>query len=490
MRKLLLSLCALAAMTASAQTKQLVRIDSYSVTIDETGAETITFSNSGNINYYDKTNALVMDQNNYSRNFYSYNADGTVAAEESWGWSTNTGWALSSKSDYVYNEAGMPIKYGNFESGNYTEIGYDEKGGTISMVNYYGGAASYSVTYNNQYNEQGLLTISDQIMADGVTINQRTINTYNADGSLAKSETGYYVGEGEALNSPTINTYTYNTDGSIQKVRTVSSSRWGDFTTDNVYVYADFAAAYAPQNVKAAAGANNTVTVTWDAVEGASAYIVIYDQSTEQVTATSFTTGSLLDGEHQFFVQAVIGEEGRNIGDMAVASVKDTGKLPAEGFKVIGVEVGEDQWGSVAYNTTVQFTIPEGHSEITGYKLFYSDASSYSYVTLADVTIEGNTATATAALSTYNVGTYNYDTYEYDLGIVPLFAVITYASGDADASNIERWDFAANESSIASATLTSAPVAIYTVGGVKVAAPQKGINIVKMANGEVKKVIY
>ena len=78
---------------------------------------------------------------------------------------------------------------------------------------------------------------------------------------------------------------------------------------------------------------------------------------------------------------------------------------------------------------------------------------------------------------------------EYDLGTKPLFVVISYATGDSEGSNVEYWDFAANETSIASAQTASTPVSIYSVSGVKISNAQKGINIVKMSNGEVKKVL-
>lgn len=490
MKKILLSLCALAAITASAQDKQLVRIDNYSVTTDEAGVETIAFSYSGNENFYDKTNKIAMVQNGYSRMLYNYNAEGTLVSVDNYGWSEGIGWTLSNTTSYEYDTAGRVTKSGQFEAGTYSETTYDENGNTLKMENFYNGVSSYSATYSNQYNDKKQLVIADQLMADG-SINQRTIYTYNEDGSVNTQETGYFVAEGEALSMPTTVTYTYNADGTVAKTRTVSNGRWGLMVSEEVYIYSAYATAYVPQNVKATGNADCTISLTWDAVEGATAYKVIYDKEVADAASTSFTTGMLLDGEHTFYVQAVIGGEAKNISDVAAASVKDNGKLPAANFKIVGVEVGEDQWGSPAYNTTVQFTLPEGHSEIKAFNVYYDLESAWSKVTVdpSTATIEGNTVTIVVPFSQYNVGTYNSETYEYDLGVKPIFVVITYASGDAEKSNVENWDFAANETSISAAHAASAPVAIYTASGSKVSSLQKGINIIKMSNNEVKKVL-
>ena len=491
MRKILLSLCALAAISASAQDTKLVRIDTYAITVDADGNETSALSTTGNVNYYDKANSIAMVQSSYQRSLYTYNANGTVASVDAYSWGDATGWAYSSTTEYEYNDKGLVAKMGTISKGVYTQYTYDEQGNEIMMENLNNGASTYSTSYNNTYNENKQLVIKDQVLTTTGAINQRTMYTYNADGSVKTVETGYYVADDQPLTYPSVSEYTYNADGSIAKVRVTSTSRYGENTTEQVYVYATFAASYVPQNVKTAAGENSTVTVTWDAVEGATAYKVIYDKEVADCTGTTYTTGMLLDGEHTFYVQAVIGDEAKNISEAAAASVKDAGKLPAENFKVVGVELGEDQNGNVAYNTTVQFTLPEGHSEIKSFGVYYDLSSAWSKVSVdvASATIEGNAVTLVVPFANYNIGTWNNDTYEYDLGTKPLYVVISYASGDADPSNVEYWDFAANESSIAAASTSATAVAIYSASGAKISAPQKGINIIRMSNNEVKKVL-
>lgn len=477
MRKILLSLLAAFALTVNAQ-KQLLYTESFSVADD--GTETSTGIST--YHFYDKSNVNSLDLTSYSKTLYTYNDKGQVATSTAYSWSSTTGWNEGSETTYEYDAEGNLTKTTTGES--FVEYSGYEYGYYSKMTTPY-----YEGNFKLYFNEANQLIQREQIMADG-SVNQREKFTYNADGTLATSHSAYVSGEEETY--PSDVTYTYNADGTIANTVTVSETRWGAMTTKAVYVYTDYSQSYVPGNVVAKAGDNNVVTLSWEAVAGATEYIVSYDTKRETVTATTLTTPSLLDGSHDFYVQAVIGGIARNASDAVYAEVKDEGKLPASDFQITGVEQGENEYGSVQYNTSVQFTLPETSSTITGYKLFYGESNwDYTSVALENVTVNGNTATATIGLSQYNVGVYNSETYEYDLVTKPLCIVISYVTGDSDKSNVAYWDFANNQPTTAitdASSSTAVPVAYYSISGSKLNNAQKGINIVKMSDNSVRKI--
>ena len=448
----LLSLLAVAMLTANAQVKRLVYTEQFTITTDENGNETRSSYGPGATNYYDAAGQLCMDQNSYSRNFYEYNADGTVAKKTGYSWSTTAGWELSSYSSYTYeydsdgnllkqiSTTGSYTQYSGYEHGEYSKMENVDASGNVF----------YSVSYVNTFDAAGRLIQKDQMTTPDAEGNSyafiRITRTYNADGTLATENQNYLNADGTPMESNWYkNVYYYNADGTLDHYRQQSNSRYGELTYDYVYTYATYDAAYVVKNVKAEAGANNTVKVSWDALSGATGYNLIFDQQVVPVEGTEYTTESLLDGTHDFYVQAVIGGEGKNISAAAAAEVKDAGKLPAQNFTILSVEEGETSWGSVAYNVTVQFSLPETSSTITGYKLCYGEGN-YDNASISEPTIENGVVTATVQLGQYAVSDYDYDLYEYvPRSEVALNVIITYATGDAERSNTKSWNFAANE---------------------------------------------
>ena len=450
MKKLFLSIVAVATLTANAQVKRQVSTEQFIITTDESGAEVKSSVGMGAVNYYDAAGRLYMDQNAYSRNVYEYNADGTVAKRTGYVWETATGWTESSFNTYTYeyDAAGNVTKQVS-ASGNYTQYSGYQHGEYSKMENVDAeGNVYYTVNFDLKFDAAGRIVQRDQLMtgSEGVSYAfMRTVYTYNADGTLATENQNYLNEDGTAMESNWYKiVYTYNADGSLASYRQQSNSRHGEVTYEYVLMYATYDAAYVVGNVKAEAGANNTVKVSWDAVDGATAYNVVFDQQVIPVEGTEYTTESLLDGSHDFYVQAIVGGEGRNISAAAAAAVKDTGKLPARNFTILSVEEGENEWGSVAYNVTVQFTLPETASTITGYKVYYGEGN-WDNAALTDPTIEGSKVTGTVQLGQYAVSDYDYDTYEYiPRSEVPLCVVISYATGDAERSNSKSWNFADN----------------------------------------------
>ena len=311
------------------------------------------------------------------------------------------------------------------------------------------GNVFYTVSFVNTFNAAGQLIQRDQMTTPDADGNSyafiRITRTYNADGTVATENQNYLNADGTPMESNWYKiVYYYNADGTIDHYRQQSNSRYGDVTYDYVYTYATYDAAYVVKNVKAVAGANNMVSLSWDAVDGATSYNVIYDQQVISVEGTEYVTETLLDGSHDFYVQAVVGGEGKNISTAAAAAVKDTGKLPAQNFTILSVEEGETEWGSVAYNVTIQFNLPETSSTITGYKLCYGDGN-WDNVSFGDPTVEDGKVTATVQLGQYSVSDYDSETYEYvPRSEVALSVVITYATGDAERSNTKSWNFADN----------------------------------------------
>ena len=481
MKKVLLTLAAMTAIVANAQNKQLVSIENYNVAED--GTETL--SSVTESDFYDKNNLNTLQLTSYSKTLFTYNAVGLKAASVSYSWSDATCWATSDANTkaYEYDADGNLVKETS-ASGSYVEYDGYEHGYYSNMKTPY-----YETNFKLYFNDANQLVKRDQVMADGVTVNQREVFTYAADGKLSTLHKAYVNGETETY--PSDATYTYNADGTIASILTVAESRYGKSTTKTVYRYVAMSADYVPANVKAVAGASNTVSMSWDAVKDASAYVVLYDQKMDTVKTTSFTTASLLDGEHQFYVQAIVDGQGRNISDLVSVAVKDLGKLPASNFNVIGVEVGEDSNGSVVYNTKVQWTLPETESVITGYK-FYFGENSWNCVELSteDVVAENGVITVTAPLSIYNIGDYDTDAYEYVPGVRALSVAVVYATGESEKSNESKWNYADNTSSVSSVGLAAeAAATYYNVSGVKLSSAEKGVNIVRKADGSVVKVM-
>jgi len=451
MKKLLLSIMAVATLTANAQVKKLVYTEQFTITTDEAGNETRASVGPGAINYYDAAGQLYMDQSSYSRNIYDFNADGTVAKKTGYSWDSQSGWSASDYSTYTYeydgegnvlkqiSASGSSTQYSGYEHGEYSKMENVDASGNVF----------YTVSFVNTFNAAGQLIQRDQMTTPDADGNSyafiRITRTYNADGTVATEDQNYLNADGTPMESNWYKiVYYYNADGTIDYYRQQSNSRYGDVTYDYVYTYATYDAAYVVKNVKAVAGANNMVSLSWDAVDGATSYNVIYDQQVVSVEGTEYVTETLLDGSHDFYVQAVVGGEGKNISAAAAAAVKDTGKLPAQNFTILSVEEGETEWGSVAYNVTVQFNLPETSSTITGYKLCYGDGN-WDNVSFGDPTVEDGKVTATVQLGQYSVSDYDSETYEYvPRSEVALSVVITYATGDAERSNTKSWNFADN----------------------------------------------
>lgn len=438
MKKILLPLCIFAfGLTNANAEKQLVKVTNFGITLDENGAEAGRTDNGSTTYYYNSKNQKVLETDAYgsSRYIYTYTAEGELDKKYSYSWSN--GWNASGYAKNVYDAEGNLLSVDNYKldgtfSSSNKYSGY-ENGCYAKMENINGnGEAYYTATFSYTFNEQKQPLTMISYTGEFVSENQKTTYTYNAKGLLETESVQYSDGNGGWMDPHSTNTYYYNEDGSINHVWQFSNGRWGAFVTDVVYTYADVDGKYAPVITSAEAGEANTVKLAWNAVEGATGYKVIFDQTVADVNETNFTTPTLLDGAHDFYVAAVVNGEVKNISEAATCNVKDEGKKPATNFAVGNVTVGEDAYGSTAYFIETSWTLPTDASPITGIKVYYGE-SSWDYSSVEDITA----TSATIQLGEWVVRVYDYELYEYTDGKdLPFSVVISYATGDSERSNI------------------------------------------------------
>ena len=132
--------------------------------------------------------------------------------------------------------------------------------------------------------------------------------------------------------------------------------------------------------------------------------------------------------------------------------------------------------GTVDINQTIAY-LPAGRYEISAY--MYSDAT--------DCVLYANDEEVQVGTS----GLYTVSVLLTETGSI-TFGVKWSDTGDKwtclDEFTMQYYGLPTVIDALASDEKSAAPVAIYTVSGTKVATLQKGLNIVKMANGRVKKV--
>lgn len=319
----------------------------------------------------------------------------------------------------TYDENGLKIKSqsyttdynsGAFMTSSYTEYTYDENNQLIktSSYNAAGEVTGYTL-YENYVN--GKYQDMKTVGKDGVTINYWRNYKYgyengkvaylveyycpSADVKSCLDSIAYtYTGDvctgtstyqydsnagGYVADAAMTETYTY-TDGKLTNIRSVSSSRWGVYVTEEDYKYSSLSASYVPQNlsVKENASIKNVLDITWSAPQaGATGYRVIIDGvMQDEVSSTSFVSDTLVNGMHMVAVAAVAGGEIKNITEFVTTTLNDEGVKPVTNFTVNEIKPSD---GS-NYPVVVSWTAPETTSEITEYRVYYSE---YSYASIA-----------------------------------------------------------------------------------------------------------
>lgn len=480
-----------------------------------------------NCYYYDSNNKMSVETNAYGHYRYTYNENGSIATKETW--STSGVFYKSQVATYKYDD-----------QGNNTEIAIESlnQAGEVTSTSgqlfedyengYYkvmkntnaAGETTYEVHYDLTFNENKQLLYRIQLnknYSTGEYDSKGLGEFYTYENNyLTEMMQAYYnaaLGEGNewsTLQGKT--TYTYE-DGMTKTITEWTSSRYGVTEKEWRCVYSALDASLTPANVKAEALKGNLVKVTWDAVAGATAYIVMYDNNVAEVETTEYTTPMLLDGEHQVAVLAVVNGEKKNLSDFTVVSVKDEGNLPMQNFQVLGAEKASyDNGGYVSYyyELNMSWNVPANASDITEYKVYVDFGSTYNASTgyTYGLTAEERTGVYNSVntwetrngfwWTNFENTEYDPDTYEtVSLGSGPdckVWICAVYASGESAPSNVVEvniYNLAHKGESVDMIDADgNAEIEMYNLAGQRIyttdAIPQ--IYIIKQ-DGMVKKVI-
>ena len=448
-----LSLLAVAAMSAQAG-NVLVGTKGYTVTIAEDGTEERTPNASSDAQYL--YNAQGQQYLKVANGFteYRYDEAGLLSAEVAY---TNYNSAFQNMARYTYDEAGNVITkvvstpnmtttytYGNYVNGQYTHY-----------------EVVYSTNPDNPTVFDVVAKFDDQnrlVRRYGQSAKTLEVMTYNGQGLLATLESEWKAEDysdglavDPASSSYSRSEYTYNADGTLARVRSIrqgwdyASQSYALSVSDVDYVYADVDFSKVPANLRLEVQPVNMIAATWDAVEGAEAYIVTWNKSygneTVTVATNSIVTPVLEDGLYYVNVQPVIAGEALAVSSTRTPiQVKDNTKLPATDFAFVSalhtviLHDGEWPWTEESYTVTVSWKEPETTGVVTGRKLSYGP-SEWDQAALYDVELVDGVYTGKADLQSYACVDTNWDTMETSPKDVALSVVLVYTTGAADKSN-------------------------------------------------------
>lgn len=271
-------------------------------------------------------------------------------------------------------------------------------------------------------------------------------------------------------------TYTLAANGDIltESVATVATS--GTTTLLYDYYYSDIDGS-AVTGLKLKDNGNNTVTVSWNAVSGATKYYVNYDQQKE-CTGTSFTTEQLGNGEHKFTVRAVVGKDEKRASAPLSIIVRDPGMKPATNVTAgtatkSRIDVTDDNGRptgerKTVYTIPVSWTLPTGASPIKSIRVHFGrEAGDYQ-------SVEPTATSYTLTLEEYNVMDSNKNYID-----LPIFVTLVYDSGESEKSNVigvnvDKGYVTGIDTPVTNNRATTA----YDLRGVRLSAPQRGLNII------------
>lgn len=338
-------------------------------------------------NFFDAQGNLYMEIA-YSPIVNTYDENGLKIKSQTYSTDYASGeYLLSSYSEYAYDENNQLVKttsynaagevtgytlYENYVNGKYQDMKTIGKDGVT--INYwrtykYGlenGQIQYVLSANNT---SGLNTPIDSV-------------AYTYSGDLCTGTSMYYYDVNSGVYGPdaySSETYAY-TNGKLTTILSSYSSRGIVYVTEENYKYSTLDAAYVPQNlsVKEKADVKNVLEISWSAPQNAATgYRLIIDGVIQdEIAGTSFVSDTLVNGMHMVGVAAVAGGEIKNMTELTTITLNDEGVKPVTNFTVTEVKPSD---GS-NYPVLVSWTAPETTSDITEYRVYYSE---YSYASIA-----------------------------------------------------------------------------------------------------------
>ncbi len=391
--------------------------------------------------FYNAQGQLSYELGAYGLTTYSYNEAGLLSESVDYylDYDLNI-WVFSTKTSFEYDELNQLVRqnslsedgtvtgytlYENYINGKYQDSkNMSADGSTI----YYWQQFEY--IFNGDVLESTIQKYKPSAEEDAVILGK--IDFTYANDLLETESFSPYVSDSydNTADGSYTKTYTYDAEGNLIADKNSSISRWGNYDDENVYNYNDYSADYLPTNVsiELVTGeevAPNTVEITWDAaVSGdVTGYMVIVDELVDQViTGTSFTTTSLINGEHMFAVLPIVNGMPSTATDLISYNVNDEGVVPAENLSVISIGESDE---SGYYPVELTWDAPATNSVITGYRVYYS---TWSYTDFTETS-------GTLSIPYWSAETTdeNGDVIGVDL---QLYVVAIYSTGFAEASDM------------------------------------------------------
>lgn len=368
---------------------------------------------------YNEKNQLVWEfREGSTRTEYTYNEAGQLVKQTPYNWVAFTqSFALGNVEEYVYGEDGnvaqMTETNTNGEVNIYTYTKYENGVATeYSRLQQKPSGTEYKYDYKVE------LTLDEQ---------GRVVKALTSELDYDYLEDGFCGVEGHE--------YVYDAEGNVTEETITKYSYSFDkpkTPTTMTYTNAEVDGKYAPKNLSAVDN-NGTVMLTWDAVEGATSYIVSYDITRTEVPSNTFSV-TLSTGERQFTVQAVIDGVERNGATPVTAEIIDPGKLPVTDLAVGEIKLVTLETESIEmptrdfYQIPLTWTLPEGHSQIKDIRVYYTShtyGETYKPVGSVDAT-------------SYDLLLDPYEVIDEDGNSLetPIYIKIVYVTGESEKSNV------------------------------------------------------
>lgn len=352
--------------------------------------------------------------------------------------------------EYTYNEAGQCTKRQTYSwveatkyynKGNYETYEYDADGNmskrTIMKIPY--GKTEYveDDVFQNYVYENGIAKSWDNYYNGILFYNYR--NVVSVEGNTTTITTQQFDPDEPGAGWKTLNTIVDEySDGVVVKEKESTVGKSGTTIVERTLEYADYKSAFAPANLKGQSSASN-VSLSWDAVEGATKYVVTYEQNKKEVTEPSAEL-VIGEGERRFAVQAVIDGKARNASFIGVTVGMDQSIMPVTNLTVGTITKTTETTESIEaptrdfFNIPLTWTLPEGHGEVLKYNIYY-DSQRYGKAYSVSET--------NPAVTSYMLKIDVDEMASKDANGVPCTGVLSdiyvtavYATGESEKSNI------------------------------------------------------